>query len=146
MDLKKELMKRADFFNLSLEKFLKHGKPETLYDAIRYLLLAGGKRLRPSIAMISCESISGNVQDVIPCAIAIELIHNFTLVHDDIMDKSNLRRNIPTVHNQYGEPTAIIAGDLLFTKSFEVIHNFSGDPSIFKINVNTQNEKVISGA
>ena len=132
MDLKKELEKRADFFNFSIEKFLKHGEPETLYDAVRHLPLAGGKRLRPSIAMISCESISGNVQDVIPCAIAIELIHNFTLVHDDIMDKSKLRRKIPSVHIKFGEPTAIMAGDLLFNKAYEAMHNIQGDLSIFK--------------
>ena len=132
MDLKKELKKRTDFFNFELTNYLKNGYPKILYDAARHLPMAGGKRLRPAISIISCESVSGNIKNVIPLAISIELIHNFTLVHDDIMDKSNIRRNIPTVHNQYGEPTAIIAGDLLFTKSFEVMHNFSGDPSIFK--------------
>ena len=132
MDLKQELKKRADFFNQQLEKFLSNGEPETLYNAARHLPLAGGKRLRPSLAMISCEAVSGDVRNVIPLAIAIELIHNFTLVHDDIMDKSKLRRNIPTVHIKYGEPTAIIAGDLLFTKAFEAMHGISGDLSVFK--------------
>jgi len=132
MDLKQELKKRADFFNQSLEKFLNHGEPETLYDAVRHLPLAGGKRLRPSLAMISCETVSGNIQDVMPLAIAIELIHNFTLVHDDIMDKSKLRRKIPSVHIKFGEPTAIMAGDLLFIKAFEAMHDIQGDLSIFK--------------
>lgn len=82
--------------------------------------------------MISCEAVSGNIKNVIPLAIAIELTHNFTLVHDDIMDRSKLRRNIPSVHIKYGEPTAIIAGDLLFAKSFEAIHGIPGDITVFK--------------
>ena len=132
MDLKIELKKRADFFNHQLEKFLQGGEPETLYDAVRHLPLAGGKRLRPCLAMIACEAVSGDILNVIPITIAIELTHNFTLVHDDIMDKSKLRRNFPTVHIKYGEPTAIIAGDLLFAKAFESTHNIKGDLSIFK--------------
>jgi len=132
MDLKQELQKRATIFNKELETFLKGGSPQILYDAARHLPLAGGKRLRPCITMVSCEAINGDVKKVIPLAIAIELIHNFTLVHDDIMDNSNLRRNLPTVHIKYGEETAILAGDLLFAKAFEAMHNASDDLSIFK--------------
>lgn len=132
MDLVQELKKRADFFNSQLEKFLKEGKPETLYDAAKYLPLAGGKRLRPCISLISCEAVKGDIIKVIPLAISTELIHNFTLVHDDIMDKSNMRRNLPAVHVKFGEPTAIMAGDLLFTKSFESMHNIATDCPVFK--------------
>ncbi len=132
MDLMLELNKRANFFNEELGKFLSNGEPVTLYDAARHLSLAGGKRLRPTLAMISCEAVYGDIKNVIPLAIAIELTHNFTLIHDDIMDKSKLRRNIPSVHVKYGEPTAIIAGDLLFAKSFEAIHGIPGDITIFK--------------
>lgn len=67
-----------------------------------------------------------------PLAIALELVHNFTLVHDDIMDKSHLRRNLPTVHVKFGEPTAIMAGDLLFAKAFEAMNNISSEFSVFK--------------
>ncbi len=141
MDLKSELKKRTDIFNIELRDYLKNGKPKTLYDAARHLPLAGGKRLRPAISMVSCEAVFGDIKKVIPLAISLELIHNFTLVHDDIMDKSNIRRNIPTVHKKYGEPTAIIAGDLLFTKSFEVIHNFTGESSVFK----KLNYKIVEG-
>jgi len=132
MDLKKELKKRVDVFNIELEKYLKSGSPEVLYDAARHLPMAGGKRLRPVISMISCEAVSGDIHQVMPLAMSLELIHNFTLVHDDIMDKSHLRRNTPTVHIKYGEPTAIIAGDLLFAKAFEIMHDFPGDSSVFK--------------
>ena len=132
MDIESELKKRADFFNGQLEKFLNGGKPDILYDAIRHLPEAGGKRLRPCIAMISCEAVAGDIIEVVPLAIALELIHNFTLVHDDIMDKSKIRRNLPAVHVKFGEATAINAGDLLFTKAFESMHNITGDCAVFK--------------
>jgi geranylgeranyl diphosphate synthase type I len=132
MDLKQELKKRANIFNKELEEYLQNGYPQALYDAVRHLPMAGGKRLRPCISMLSCEAVSGDVKEVMPLAASLELLHNFTLVHDDIMDKSQLRRNLSTVHVKFGEPTAIIAGDLLFTKSFEVMHDLSVDPSTFK--------------
>jgi geranylgeranyl diphosphate synthase, type I len=132
MDLKTELKKRADFFNTQLEKFMQGGSPENLYDAMRHLPRAGGKRLRPILSMLSCEAVEGDVINVIHLAIACELAHNFTLVHDDIMDKSKVRRGIPAVHMKYGEPTAIIAGDLLFTKAFEAMHKTNCDPNVFK--------------
>jgi len=132
MDLKSELEERAKRFNGELQKFLRGGKPQILYDATRHLLIGGGKRLRPCISMLSCEAVSGDEKKVMSFAIAIELIHNFTLVHDDIMDKSHLRRNLPTVHIKFGEPTAIMAGDLLFAKAFESIHNIKDDDSVFK--------------
>jgi len=132
MDLKTELKKRADFFNTQLEKFMQGGSPETLYNAMRHLPAAGGKRLRPVLSMISCEAVNGDVIKVVPLSIACELAHNFTLVHDDIMDKSKMRRGLPAVHMKYGEPTAIIAGDLLFTKAFESMHKTTVDANIFK--------------
>ena len=132
MDLKQELQKKAIFFNKELDEFLKDGAPKALYDAARHLPLAGGKRLRPVISMLSCEAVNGDIEEVMPLAVSVELIHNFTLVHDDMMDNSNLRRNLPTVHVKYGGPTAILAGDLLFAKAFEVMHGFSGNLSIFK--------------
>jgi len=132
MDLKQELNKRAAILNRELEKYLKNGYPEILYDAARHLPLAGGKRLRPCLSMFSCEAVGGDIQKVMPLAVSLELIHNFTLVHDDIMDKSYLRRNLPAVHIKYGEPTAIIAGDLLFAKAFEVMLDIFDNPSVFK--------------
>ena len=132
MDLSQEIKKRADFLNTQLEIFLKNGEPEKLYDAVRHLPLAGGKRLRPVLSMLSCEAVSGDIKNVMPLAIALELTHNFTLVHDDIMDKSKLRRNLPAVHIEFGEATAIIAGDLLFTKAFESMHKLQVDLKTFK--------------
>lgn len=132
MDLKKEISRRADWFNDELEQFLVRNEPSNLYDAARHLPLAGGKRLRPVLSMICCESVGGYDRDVIPFAIGVELIHNFSLVHDDIMDKSTLRRNLETVHIKYGEPTAIIAGDLLFAKAFEAMTLYPQGKSGFR--------------
>jgi geranylgeranyl diphosphate synthase type I len=132
MDLNYEMNHRAKVLNTQLDDFLNKGSPKILYDAARHLPFAGGKRLRPCMAMVSCESVGGDVKNVIFFAIALELIHNFTLVHDDIMDKSKLRRNMPTVHVKFGEPTAINAGDLLFTKAFEAMHELLIEPHIFK--------------
>jgi geranylgeranyl diphosphate synthase type I len=132
MDLRSEVSKRADIFNNALDEFLKRNHPTNLYDAARHLPMAGGKRLRPVLSMLCCEAVSGDHIDVLPFAIGVELVHNFSLVHDDIMDKSNLRRNLPTVHLEYGEPTAIIAGDLLFAKAFESLESYPSDMKGFR--------------
>ncbi len=132
MDLTQELITRATRFNKALTSYLQNGEPKVLYDAVRHLPFAGGKRLRPVIAMIACESVCGNSERAIPFSMSLELLHNFTLVHDDIMDHSQLRRNKPSVHVKFGEPTAIMAGDLLFAKSFEVMHMLEVDDATFK--------------
>ena len=132
MDLKYELEKKHKQFNEYWQKYLPEDEPAHLFEASRHLSFGGGKRLRPVIVMFTCESISGNYETAMPFAAALELMHNFTLVHDDIMDKSDLRRNRPTVHKKYGEPTAILAGDFLFAKSFEAMHDLSVDLSVFR--------------
>lgn len=134
MNLKYEIDIRAERFNEKLHSFLEDGSPVELYDAARHLTFAGGKRLRPVLAMLSCEAVSGNQENVLFYAVALELIHNFTLVHDDIMDKSNLRRNIPTVHIAYDEPTAILAGDLLFAEAFAALREIKDDYLFREIN------------
>lgn len=130
--VEKEIEYRATLFNKELDKFLKKEKPENLYNAAYHLPMAGGKRLRPVLSMLSCEAASGNHEQVLPFALAVELIHNFTLVHDDIMDKSTLRRGINSVHREYGEPAAIIAGDLLFAKAFEALEHYSSKNNEFQ--------------
>jgi geranylgeranyl diphosphate synthase type I len=132
MELKSELENKQFAFEEYWKKYLPESNPINLYNASRHLTLGGGKRLRPAIAMFTCESISGEFNAVLPFASALELMHNFTLVHDDIMDKSDLRRNRQTVHRKYGEPTAILAGDFLFAKSFEAMHDLKIDLEIFK--------------
>ena len=132
MNIKNEMEEKLNLFNRSWEKYLTLGIPSKLYEAAQHLPISGGKRIRPILAMTSCESVNGNINNVLPFAAAVELLHNFTLVHDDIMDKSKIRRNHPTVHTIFGEPTAILAGDLLFAKAFEAMLDIPLDPKIYK--------------
>jgi len=97
-------------------------KPEALYEASKHIFRAGGKRLRPFLVMNSCESVGGDPDVALPFAAALEVLHNFTLVHDDIMDSDALRRGAPTVHVKWGVPIAIAAGDLLFAKVYEALY------------------------
>jgi geranylgeranyl diphosphate synthase type I len=104
------------------------GDPPMLYSACRHITGAGGKRIRPLICLLSCEAVGGKASDAVKTAAALELVHTFTLIHDDIMDRDDLRRGMPAVHMVYGEATAILAGDLLFSKAFEIC-----DASAFRI-------------
>ncbi len=105
----------------AIENYLYEKEPRLLYEAVRYLPSAGGKRLRPIIACLSCEAVGGDLMDAIPLAVALEIIHTFTLIHDDIMDMDEERRGKPSVHKKFGENRAILAGDALFAKAFEIL-------------------------
>jgi geranylgeranyl diphosphate synthase type I len=106
--------------NNHLISFLK-GEPSELYRASTHYLKSGGKRLRPLMVIKSCEMFKGNQQDALPAASAVEFIHNFSLVHDDIMDNDDMRHGIPTVHKFFGLPLAILSGDILFSKAFQIL-------------------------
>ncbi|WP_243669961.1 polyprenyl synthetase family protein [Methanoculleus chikugoensis] len=94
-----------------------------LFRASAHLLLAGGKRLRPAVVILAADAVrkGGSSDDLLPAALSLELTHNFTLIHDDIMDGDVVRRGVPTVHTVWDEPTAILAGDVLYAKAFEFI-------------------------
>jgi len=119
VDLLSALDESSKRVNAFLDEILSGQKPEELYKASRHLVEAGGKRLRPFLVLESCRLVGGDPEKALPMAAAVELIHNFTLVHDDIMDEDHLRRGVPTVHTLYGLPTAINAGDMLFAKAYE---------------------------
>ncbi len=121
MDIKNEVAKRTEIINRSIEEFLPIKEPEGLYKACRHLIRAGGKRLRPVLSLISAEALGKDWRNILPAAIAIETIHNFTLIHDDIMDRDEMRRGVPTVHKLFGEATAILAGDTLFAEAFKIL-------------------------
>lgn len=95
--------------------------PENLCEASVYLTKAGGKMLRPSLALIVSEAVGGSREPALRAGAAIELIHTFSLIHDDIMDDDDMRRGMPSVHKVWGEDVAILAGDTLFSKAFEMI-------------------------
>ena len=96
--------------------------PPALVEAVDYSLLAGGKRLRPALVLESCHACGGDATDALPAAAAVELVHTFSLVHDDLpaMDDDDLRRGRPTSHKRFGEATAILAGDAMTAMAFEV--------------------------
>jgi farnesyl diphosphate synthase len=102
---------------------LDHGAPAALVDAMRYAVLDGGKRLRPLLVLATCDAVGGNAQGALRAACATELIHAYSLVHDDLpcMDNDVLRRGKPTVHVQFGEAQALLAGDALQALAFELL-------------------------
>src|SRR5919112_3373297 len=100
------------------------GNPHHLYDASLHYIKSGGKRIRPFLSVKSCQLFGGIMETAIPYASSVELIHNFTLIHDDIMDNDNLRHNVSAVHEQFGVPVAILSGDVLFSKAFQIMSLF----------------------
>ncbi len=128
--IEEALQKRAKMVDESIPKFLPITPPDELYNAMRHLLDAGGKRLRPSALLLAAEAVGGKVENVLPAAVAIELIHNFTLIHDDIMDEADLRRGLATVHKKWGVSRAIIAGDALYSKAFEILSCTKSEPAL----------------
>jgi geranylgeranyl diphosphate synthase type I len=95
--------------------------PEALKEASTHLMKAGGKMIRPALTILSAESVGGEARSALKTAAAVELIHTFSLIHDDIMDQDEKRRGKPSVHVLWGEPMAILAGDTLFSKAFEIV-------------------------
>ena len=120
MNKTKQIEQNAKIVNKYLNSKLK-GNPKKLYDAAGHLIVNGGKRLRPYMVIRSCQILKGKVSNAMPAASAVEMVHNFSLVHDDIMDNDEMRHGVPTVHKKFGMPIAILAGDVLFSKAFQII-------------------------
>ena len=116
----KQIEQNAKLVNKYLNSKLK-GNPKKLYDAAGHLIIHGGKRLRPYMVIRSCQIVGGKSSNAMNAASAVEMVHNFSLVHDDIMDNDEMRHGVPTVHKKYGMPIAILAGDVLFSKAFQII-------------------------
>lgn len=116
MDINKEILK------LDWDR-----EPQGLYQPIAYTLVAGGKRVRPQLAMIASQLFGGKDEDVRNAALALEVFHNFTLVHDDLMDRAKVRRARPTVHVQWNENTAILAGDQMMIEAYKLISEVPED-------------------
>ncbi len=104
-----------------IEKVLSTLEPETLRESSEYLTKAGGKKIRPSLVVLSCQAVGGSTEKSLKAAASLELIHTFSLIHDDIMDNDDTRRGMDAVHKVWGEPMAILAGDTLFAKAYEVL-------------------------
>jgi geranylgeranyl diphosphate synthase type I len=135
---------RRALVNAAYPEELPVRRPERLYEATRYILDAGGKRLRPAMLLLVAEALTdtdplsvdyrqfpdvdGVERDIMAAAVSIEAIQSFTLIHDDIMDDDDLRRGVPAVHREYGEAAAILAGDTLYSKAFEIMLETDAEP------------------
>lgn len=120
-DIKKTLAEMSKELDGPIQRYIKNEKPENLIEAARQYPYAGGKRMRPAVAIVAAGAVGGDRDKAIPFGVAIEYIHNFTLVHDDFMDGDEVRRGMVTSHVKYGVPTSILAGDALFAKAFQIM-------------------------
>ena len=109
-----------------LKNALRNRKPDSLYKPAAYVLESGGKRLRPLLVLFSAKAAGGKFSKAYNAAVAVELLHNFTLVHDDIMDNADKRRGRPTLHKKYDLSTAILTGDSLLSVAYEYLMKDSG--------------------
>ena len=107
--------------NAEIEKLDWSREPKGLYEPIGYTLAAGGKRVRPQLALLATKLFGGKEEDVLPAALALEVFHNFTLLHDDVMDKAAVRRGRPTVHVKWNENTAILSGDQMMIEAYKLL-------------------------
>ncbi len=112
------------FFEDYLKKELKYNKPESLYDPVKYILESGGKRLRPLITLYISELFNAKKTDALPAAAALEIFHNFTLAHDDIMDNSSIRRGKKTINAKWDDNTGILSGDVMLIISYEILNQY----------------------
>ncbi|HVU27318.1 MAG TPA: farnesyl diphosphate synthase [Verrucomicrobiae bacterium] len=123
-DLNQFLVTRTEVVNRALDQFLpsEKTKPTTIHKAMRYSLFAGGKRMRPALLLAAAEACGGKNEDALPLACAVECIHTYSLIHDDLpaMDNDDFRRGKPTNHKVFGEGVAVLAGDALLTQAFEI--------------------------
>jgi len=129
-DLPRYLDARSEAVNRALDRFLpkEKTKPATIHKAMRYSLFAGGKRMRPALCLAAAEACGGRVEEALPLACAVECIHTYSLIHDDLpaMDNDDFRRGKPTSHKVFGEGIAVLAGDALLTQAFEITAQAKG--------------------
>ena len=125
MNIKQYFFRRRSIIDKAIFKCLPRGEKytEKLQKAVKYSIMSGGKRIRPILTLAACEAVSGKFMKAMPVAVAVEMIHTYTLIHDDLpaMDDDDIRRGKPTCHRAFGEDVAILAGDMLNTLAFEII-------------------------
>lgn len=131
LDLDGVLEERTAAIDAALDRELTGGSPTYLHDACRHLVEAGGKRLRPGLLLLVAEAVDpDDERDYLPAAVAVELVHTLSLIHDDIIDDDDLRRGVPSVHVTWDRPTGIVAGDLLHARAFDLITRTEAPPEV----------------
>ena len=141
------LQKLQSHFNAKIDAHSFVRYPENLYEPIDYIMGIGGKRLRPVAVFMACDAFGGDIKEAEAAALAIEIFHNFTLVHDDIMDEAPLRRGQQTVHEKYNLSTAILSGDMMLIDSYEKLMHYAEHPhfSLLLSTFNTAARQVCEG-
>ena len=119
--------KYQDEFNNFLKNFIPPSYPNNLYDPVKYILSLNGKRIRPILTLLTCDLFIKEYKSALNAALAVEVFHNFSLVHDDIMDEAPLRRGRDTVHRKWDLNTAILSGDVMLILAYQLFENYSGD-------------------
>lgn len=127
MDVMEILKNYSEDVDKEIDLALSTLEPDTLKDSSAHLIKAGGKKLRPALVVLSCQAVGGETDKALKTAASLELIHTFSLIHDDIMDNDDTRRGMPAVHKIWGNPIAILAGDTLFAKAYETIIKTADD-------------------
>ena len=117
----------ADYINQAISEIQYPASPRGLYEPIEYTLEGGGKRIRPVLALAVCDALGASLETVKYQALGVEMFHNFTLLHDDVMDKADMRRGKPTVHIKWNESTAILSGDAMLTMATQLVCRNAGD-------------------
>jgi len=139
MDISRYLKERREIVEKALDRLLppEHSPPEKLHESMRYSVFAGGKRLRPILCMAALEALDRDPLPFMPAACALELVHTYSLIHDDLpaMDDDDLRRGKPANHKVFGEAVAILAGDALLTLSFELIARMDAAPAPVRLEI-----------
>ncbi|WP_183307623.1 polyprenyl synthetase family protein [Dysgonomonas hofstadii] len=134
--------KVLEIVNSNIDKIEYKHNPETLFEPITYILSLGGKRVRPALALMSYNLYKNDVERVIPIALAIEIFHNFTLLHDDLMDRADMRRGKPTVHIKWDDNTAVLSGDAMLIEAYKEIAKVESQflPEVLELFSNTATE------
>src|SRR5437588_11261709 len=155
MELKAYLRTRQKLIDRALDRYLPKAntKPATLHRAMRYSVFAGGKRLRPILCLAAAEACGGDIAAALPLACAMECIHTYSLVHDDLpsMDNDDFRRGRPTCHKVFGDGIAVLAGDALLTIAFEIVsrakppHRYDPSTLLREVAVAAGSRKLIAG-
>lgn len=124
-------MNEIEQYQKTINEFIAQNKfskfPQELYEPLDYIMALGGKRMRPVMVMMACDLLNGNMEDAVPAAMAIETFHNFTLIHDDIMDNAPVRRGKITVHEKWNVNTAILSGDVMLIEAYALLMRYEND-------------------
>lgn len=121
MNFQHRYLKYKSLVDGYLKECVKETKPKSVYQPIHYVLAGGGKRIRPLLVLLSCEAVGGKMRDALHASAGVEILHNFTLVHDDIMDHASSRRGRATIHTQWDENVAILVGDELLALAYRAL-------------------------